>query len=170
MTKLILLNTCPKCKNSCVPIKGETIKNDNGTENFHVVFKCMNSSCDFTIDETFEDVDKNFKKILTNSSPIELVENVSRYNEQKRNVHYELSRENVFGSSDEYEIIEKLISAGLLKIEFNELTKDDFISVRDVIDKYNYQLTKIINVIRLLQDRMNSNDLIKKCETGYNVI
>lgn len=161
MTKLILIHTCPRCKYSCAPIKGESIKSDNGTENFRINFRCMNPSCDFTTDETYRNIDQNFKKILVNSSPVELLKTVTE-NDGTKKTQFELSKETVFGSSDENEIIEKLIASRLLKIEFNEDSnkQDSTIYAVDVHVKFDIQITKIIETLRNLQDRINSNDLI----------
>lgn len=161
MTKLILINTCPKCRCACAPIKGETIKTDKGTEKFRINFRCINSTCGYTTDETYENIDKNFKKILVNSSPVQLLKNVTEDNETRK-VQFELSKETVFGTSDENEIIEKLIASGLLKIEFNDDSKksDSIICAADVHEKFDDQIMKIIMTLRGLQDRINSNDII----------
>lgn len=156
---MVLLNVCPKCRCSCVPIKGESITTETGRENFRITFKCMNNECGFITDETFEDVDKNFKKVMVNSSPIELDQKVID-EEESIEIHYEFSDENIFSTSDEYEIIKKLIGSGLLRLKFNNLKKDEGLFVKGVIDKYNDQLTAIITTLRELQDRINSNDII----------
>lgn len=163
MTKLILIHTCPKCKCSCVPISGETIKTDKGMENFRINFRCMNSTCGYKTDETYENIDQNFKKILVNSSPIEVFKNVIEdYENETQKIEFDLSKETVFGSSDENEIIEKLINSGLLKIEFNNDSHkpESTICAADIHDKYDKQIMKIIMTLRGLQDRINSNDII----------
>lgn len=172
MTKLILINTCPKCRCTRTPIKGETIKTDKGTENFCIVFRCMDPSCGYTSEETYENIDQNFKKILTNSSPIELIKNISEDNETKK-IQFELSKETVFGTSDENEIIEKLIDSGLLKIEFNTDGRETptTIYAGEISEKYNEQLRKIITTLRDLQDRISSNNLIvEETINGKNVL
>lgn len=161
MTKLILINTCPKCRCACVPIKGEIEKTDNGAENFRINFRCMNSSCEYTTDETYRNIDQNFKKILVNSSLVELLKTVTE-NDGTKITQFELSKDTVFGTSDEYEIIEKLIASGLLKIDFKDDSNkpDSIICAADVHEKFSDQIMKIINTLRNLQDRINSNDLI----------
>lgn len=173
MTKMVLLNVCPKCRCSCVPIKGESITTETGRENFRITFKCMNNECGFITDETFEDVDKNFKKVMVNSSPIILDQKVID-GEESVDIHYELSDENIFDSPDKYELIKQLIGSGLLRLEFNNLKKDEGVFVKGVIDKYNDQITAIITTLRELQDRINSNDIIERGVndnvTNYNPI
>lgn len=175
MTKLILIHTCPRCKYSCVPIKGETDKTDNGAENFRINFRCMNPSCCYATDETYRNIDQNFKKILVNSSPIEILKTVTE-NDGTKKTQFELSKETVFGSSDENEIIEKLIASRLLKIEFNEDSNksDSIIYAADVHEKFDDQITKIVETLRNLQDRITSNDLIvgeiKEGVMNYNPI
>lgn len=159
MTKLVLINNCPKCRCSCVPIRGESITTETGRENFRITFKCMNEECGFVTDETFEDVDKNFKKIMVNSSPIELERKIID-REDSFDIHFELSDENIFDSTDKYEIIKRLKDIDLLKLKFNNLKKDEGISAIGIIDKYNDHITAIITSLRELQDRINSNDII----------
>lgn len=161
MTKLILIHTCPRCKCACVPIKGEMINTDKGMENFRINFRCMNSSCGYTTDETYRNIDQNFKKILVNSSPVELLKTVTE-NDGTKKTQFELSKDTVFGISDENEIIEKLIASGLLKIDFEDDSNkpDSIICAADVHEKFDDQITKIINTLRNLQDRINNNDLI----------
>lgn len=173
MTRMVLINVCPKCHCGCAPIKGETITTEHGRENFRITFRCMNNDCGFVTDETFEDVDKNFKKILVNSSPILLDQKVID-GEESVDIHYELSDENIFNSSEKYELIKQLIGSGLLRLKFNNLKKDEVVTARGITDKYNDQLTAIIMALRELQDRLNSNDLIRKSnvngETNYEPI
>lgn len=161
MTKMVLINTCPKCHCGCVPIKGETNTSVKGKENFRIIFKCTNIDCGFVTGETFEDVDKNFKKLMVNSSPVLLDQKIFD-DEETVDIHYEFSDENVFESSDNYELIKQLISSGLLRLKFNNLKKDEVVTARGIIDKYNDQLTAIIMALRNLQDRINSNELIMR--------